>query len=183
MERNGMDGLKINIMLVVVVLVAVFKIVDGYKKGVIKEIISLISMVVLCVVAALVAYGVNGYHDGKVFNVAVAVILFILVMTVHHLLGLVFFSAKLVSKLPVVHTLDKLLGIAFGIFEIILVLWTLYAFIMMMDMGTIGQTILAYTEESSVLTWVYQHNYLARWISAFLDEFDFVPLMELLGLS
>lgn len=178
-----MDGLKINIMLVAVILVAVFKIVDGYKKGVVKEVISLISMVVLCVVAALAAYGVNSYHDGKVFNVAAAVILFILVMTAHHLLGLVFFSAKLVSRLPVVHTLDKLLGIAFGIFEVILMLWTIYAFIMMMDMGGIGQAVLAYTEESSVLAWVYQHNYLAKWISAFLDEFDFIPLIEILGLT
>ena len=44
MERNGMDGLGLNVMLVVVVLAAVFKIVDGYKKGVVREVISLISM-------------------------------------------------------------------------------------------------------------------------------------------
>ena len=81
-----MDGLNINIMLVAVVIVAVIKVADGYKKGVVKEVVSLVSMVALCLVAALIAYGVNGYHDGKVFNVAVAVILFILVMMVHHLL-------------------------------------------------------------------------------------------------
>lgn len=183
MERNEMDGLNINIMLVAVVIVAVIKVADGYKKGVVKEVVSLVSMVALCLVAALIAYGVNGYHDGKVFNVAVAVILFILVMTVHHLLGLVLFPAKLFSKLPVVHTVDKLLGVVFGFFEIILILWTIYTFLMMMDMGAIGQAVLKYTEESAVLKWIYQHNYLAQWIGAFLDEFDFVPLMELLGLS
>ena len=53
---------------------------------------------------------------------------------------------------------------------------------MMMDMGAIGQTILTYTEGNQVLTWLYQHNYLARWISVFLEEFDFVPLMEILNL-
>ncbi|HBA47123.1 MAG TPA: hypothetical protein DCZ91_04860 [Lachnospiraceae bacterium] len=177
-----MDGLGLNVMLVIAVLAVAVKMADGYKKGMVREVISLISMVVLCVVAALIAYGVNGYHDGKVFHVVLAVILFILVMTVHHLLGLVFFSAKLFSKLPIVHTLDKLLGIVFGIFEVVLLLWTVYAFIMMMDMGAIGQAILACTEESALLTWVYQHNYLAHWIGAFLDEFDFVPLIELLGL-
>ena len=45
MERNGMDGLGLNVMLVVVVLAAVFKIVDGYKKGVVREVISLISKI------------------------------------------------------------------------------------------------------------------------------------------
>lgn len=182
MERNGMDGLGLNVMLVIVVIAVVIKMADGYKKGMVREVISLISLVVLCVVAALIAYGVNGYHDGKVFHVVLAVILFILVMTAHHLLGLVFFSAKLFSRLPIVHTLDKLLGIVFGIFEVVLLLWTVYAFIMMMDMGAIGQAILAYTEENALLTWIYQHNYLAQWIGAFLDEFDFVPLIELLGL-
>lgn len=177
-----MEKLGINVMFVIVVLAAVFKLADGYKKGVVREVISLVSMVVLCVVAALIAYGVHGYHDGKIFHVALAVILFILVMTAHHLLGLVFFSAKLFSKLPIVHTLDKLLGIVFGVFEVVLVLWTIYAFIMMMDLGTIGQAILAYTEENALLTWIYRHNYLAQWIGVFLDEFDFIPLMELLGL-
>lgn len=177
-----MDGLGINVMLVIVALAVILKMADGYKKGVVREVISLISMVALCVVAALIAYGVKGYHDGKVFHVVLAVILFILVMAAHHLLGLVFFSAKLFSKLPIVHTLDRLLGIVFGIFEVVLLLWTVYAFIMMMDMGAIGQAILAYTEENALLTWIYQHNYLAYWIGAFLDEFDFVPLIELLGL-
>ena len=177
-----MAGFGMNIMVVIVIIAVAVKMVDGYKKGMVKEIVSLISMVVLCVVAALIAYGVNGYHDGKIFHVVVDAVLFILVMTVHHLLGLVFFSAKLFSKLPIVHTLDKLLGIVFGIFEIVLVLWTIYAFIMMMDMGAIGQTILTYTEGNQVLTWLYQHNYLARWISVFLEEFDFVPLMEILNL-
>lgn len=177
-----MGGFNLNIMLVAVVLAVLFKVVDGYKKGVVKEVISLVSMIILCVVAALLAYGVNSYHDGRVFNVIVVGILLLLVLTVHHLLGLVFFSAKLFAKLPIIHFLDKVLGIVFGVFEIILVLWTIYAFIMMMDIGAVGQHILKYTEESGILKWIYQHNYLAHWIGRLLDEFDFVPLMEILGL-
>lgn len=177
-----MEISDINLMLVVVALVAIVKAVDGYKKGMVKEVISLVSLVVLCIVAALAAYGISGYHDGKVFHVVAALILLTLVMTVHHLLSLVFFSAKLVSKLPVVRTLDKLSGIVFGVFEVVLVLWTLYIFTMMMNMGAIGRAILTYTEESALLTWLYQHNFLAQGIGAFLDEFDFMPLVDLLGL-
>ena len=137
-----MNEWNLNIMLAVTVIAALIKMVDGYRqnrKGIVKEVISLVSLVVLSVVAALIAYGVNSYHDGRVFNVAVIVILLILLLTAHHLLGLVFFSAKLATKLPVIHFVDKLLGIVFGVFEIVLVLWTLYAFMMMMDIGAIGQ--------------------------------------------
>lgn len=171
-----MEGLNINLMLAAAAIAVLVKVVDGYKKGMVKEIISLISLVVLCIVAALAAYGVNSYHDGRVFNVVVIVILLGLLGTAHHLLGIVFFPAKLAVKLPVVHLLDKLLGAVFGVFEIVLLLWTIYSFVMMMDTGAAGRTILSYTEESRVLSWVYSHNYLARWIERFLEEFSFVPL-------
>lgn len=175
-----MEGTNINLLLIAVVIAALCKMVGGYKRGMVKEVISLVSLVVLSVVAALVGYGVSSYHDGRFFNVAVAVVLLSLLGIAHHLLGVVFFSAKLVVSLPVVNFVDKLLGIVFGLLEIVLVLWTLYAFIMMMDLGTIGQKVLIYTEGSPFLMWIYRHNYLAYGIERFLDEFSFLPLTSLL---
>lgn len=168
--------MNINILLIIVVVAAIVKMCDGFKKGMIKEIISLVSLAVLCGVAALLAGGINSYHDGNIFNVVIAVILLALLGIVHHLLGLVFFSAKLISKLPVIHFVNKLLGIVFGIFEVILLLWTVYIFVMMMDLGAIGQMIISYTEDSTVLTWFYRHNYLAYGVEKLLSRFAFVPL-------
>lgn len=166
---------NINIMLIVVAAVMVGKMVDGYKKGMVKEVISLISMVVLCVVAPLIAYGVSSYHNGKTLHVVVVVILLSLLVTAHHLVGVVLFPAKLAAKLPIVHSADKLLGILFGMIEVVLVLWTVYAFLMMMDMqeGAIGQRVLAYTKESRILSWFHDNNYLARGIAPLLDGVEF----------
>ena len=75
-----MNEVNINILFLAAAAAAVFKMIDGYKKGMVKEIISLISMIVLSVVAALAAYGVSSYHDGKVFNVIVVGVLLILLM-------------------------------------------------------------------------------------------------------
>lgn len=168
--------MSINILLVIVVIAAAAKIFDGYKKGMVKQIISLVTMVILCGVAALLANGISSYHDGKMFHVIIAVVLLALLGLVHHLLGVVFFSAKLITKLPVVNFVNKLLGIIFGLFEVVLILWTVYTFAMMMDLGAIGQMILSYTEESSILAWLYRHNYLAYGIEQLLSKFSFVPL-------
>lgn len=174
--------MSINLMLIVVALAVVLKMVDGYKKGMVKEIISVISLVVLCIVGALVAGGVNSYFDGKFFNVFVMVLLLSLVGIAHHLLSLVFFSAKLVAKLPVISAADKLLGIVVGACEVILILWTVYTFVMMMDMGPIGQMILDYTVDSKILSWFYQHNLLAYGIDIMMQKFSFVPLDQLMTL-
>lgn len=171
--------MNLNFLLIIVIILAVYKVVDGYKKGMVKEIVSLVSMAVLCAVAALIAGGVSSYNSGKIFNVIVAVVLLLLVLIAHQLLKVVFFSAKLVSKLPVVHFVNKLLGMVFGVFEVVLLLWTVYTLIMMMELGAIEQIIVSYTQESKVLVWIYEHNYLAYLIELLLSKFSFVPLAGL----
>lgn len=163
--------MSINIMLVIVLIVLLLKMSDGYKKGMVKEIVSVISMIVLCVVLALLAYGASSYFDGQFAGVAVAVVLLVALWLVHHLINVVLLPAKFLAKLPIVKSVDKLLGILFGAIEVFFVLWTLYALIMMFDLGTIGQTILSYTRESAILTWLYQHNYLAQWLESFMGDF------------
>ncbi|HIW81908.1 MAG TPA: CvpA family protein [Candidatus Acetatifactor stercoripullorum] len=164
-----------NLLFVIVLIVMFFNIVSGYKKGMVREIISLISLIVMCVVVALIGNGLNSYFDGEIANVIIAVLLLCLVGIVHHLLGVVFFSAKVISRLPVVSWIDKLLGMLFGIVETILILWTIYAFIMMLDMGMIGQQILVYTRENQILTWLYENNYLAVWLERLNSEISFLP--------
>lgn len=153
-----------NILLIAVVLFMICKIVDGYKKGMVKEIISLVSLIVVSAVVALIVKGLDSYWDKNYVNVIVAIVLLIVVGIVQHILGIIFFSAKVISKLPIVSWLNKLLGMVFGILETVLILWTIYTFILFMDMGIIGQQILLYTQESPVLTWIYEHNYLAAWL-------------------
>lgn len=164
-----------NLLFVIVLIVMFFNIVSGYKKGMVREIISLISLIVMCVVVALIGNGLNSYFDGEIANVIIAVLLLCLVGIVDHLLGVVFFSAKVISKLPIVSWIDKLLGMLFGIVETILILWTIYAFIMMLDMGMIGQQILVYTRENQILTWLYENNYLAVWLERLNSEISFLP--------
>ena len=67
--------MNINILLIIAILYAAFKVVDGYKKGIVKEIISLVSLVVLCAVVTLLANGISNYQKGNFFNVIVVFIL------------------------------------------------------------------------------------------------------------
>lgn len=153
--------MNFNLLLLVAVLVLTVNVANGYKRGMVREIISFISLIITCVVVALLANALNSYFDGQIINVVVAVLLLCVVGIVHHLLRILFFSAKLISKLPIVSWADKLLGIAVGALETVLLLWTMYTFVMMMDMGMIGQQILEYTEDNTILKWLFERNYVA----------------------
>lgn len=165
-----------NILAIIVLIVLICKIVNGYKRGMVKEIISFISLIVLCIVVILVGAGLQSYLKKEFVTVAVAVLLLGILGIVHHLLGVVFFSAKMIVKLPVVHWLDKLLGMVVGALETVLILWTIYALIMTFGLGMVGQQILDYTEENAVLSWLYRYNYLAAWISSVSSKINFIQL-------
>jgi uncharacterized membrane protein required for colicin V production len=151
--------MNLNLLLVIMAVVLICMVMDGYKKGMVKSLISLISLLITCVVLFLI--GLSSYFDGKIFNVILTILLLAAIGLVHHLLNIVFFSAKMIVKLPIVHSLDKLLGIVVGILETVLIVWTIYAFNIFRDLGTLGQVIVDYTRDSRILTCLYENNYLA----------------------
>ena len=150
-----------NILLLAVIVVTILKIMDGYKKGMVKEIISFVSLVVMCVVVLLLGSGLRSYMEKEILGVVIAVLLLVILGIAHHALKLVFFSAKLISKLPIVHSADKILGMLVGALEVVLILWTIYTFIMYFEMGMIGNLMIEYSRDSKILTWLYEHNMLA----------------------
>ena len=170
--------MSLNLLLIVVAAVMVLCIVSGYNKGAVKEIISMISLLITSIVVILLANGVSSYIDGKVINVILVVLLLTVIGIVRHLLGVVFFSAELIAKLPIVSWLDKVLGVVVGIIETILLLWTIYTFVMLMDMGAIGQIILEYTQDSKILTWLFEQNYLASLVEQLGAKIDSLQLTQ-----
>ncbi len=150
-----------NIMVLIVLFLLLIKIMDGYKKGMVKEIISFVSLIVMCIVVVLISAGLHSYMEKEVIGIVVAVLLLAVLGIAHHLLQVVFFSAKMLSKLPVISWGNKVLGMAVGALEVVLLLWTLYTFIMYFGLGMVGKLIVEYTSQSQLLTWMYELNMLA----------------------
>lgn len=159
-----------NLISIIVIAAFLIKMIDGFRKGMVKEICSVVSLFVLCALAALITGGIRSYNTGKIVNVILAVILISLLSLVHHLIKLVLFSAKLVSKLPVIHLADKLLGGVFGVLEVAIAIWFVYMLTAVLDLGTVGKLILSYTADSPLLSWMYTHNYLVAIAKQFLGN-------------
>lgn len=165
-----------NIMLVIMVVCVLFKIADGYKKGMVKEVISLVTLTVIGIMVVLVSKGLRSYMEKEIVGVIIAVVLLALLGIVHHLLGVVLFSAKMIAKLPVVHWVNKVLGAVFGALEVILILQIVYVFIMYFGLGMIGQQILEYTKDSVVLEKVFQYNIVAKLVENLMGQ---IPILGL----
>lgn len=165
-----------NLMLIAAALFALFKVVDGYKKGMVKEVVSLVTLALMGIMVVLISKGLHSYMEKEVVGVIIAVVLMALLGVVHHVLNVVFFSAKMISKLPVISWVNKVFGAVFGILEVILTLQIVYVFIMYFGLGMIGQQILEYTRESIVLTKIYQYNVVAKLMESLMNQLPALPL-------
>ena len=164
-----------NLLLIAVIIVLVIKIRSGYTRGMVKEVIMLFSLIITCITVALITNGMKSYQSGQVFNSVLMVLMLTVLGIVQFALKPIFFSAKLVVKLPIVNWLDKLLGILVGILETTLLLWTLYFFVMIMDMGAISEQILDWTRDNLALRWFFENNYLAVFLQAISQKVNFLP--------
>lgn len=151
-----------NIMAIITLFVLAWKVTEGYKRGMVREIISFVSLIMLCVVTALLENTLRGYLHKEWLAVLTGIFLLAILGIAHHLLGIVFFSAKLVAGLPVIKSGDKLMGLVIGVLETVLILWMVLLLVMNFPSGMLGQQLLAYVEANPVLSWLYRYNLLAR---------------------
>lgn len=154
-----------NWLLIVVLILLIWRIAEGVHRGMVKEIISFISLLVLCLVIGLLGTALGRYFKKDIAGVIVTVILLLILCIAHRLLSLVFFSAKLIAKLPVIRTADKLCGAVIGILETILLLWTVYSLTIAFGLQTWwGELVQSCAAENSILRFFYKYNYLQHGI-------------------
>ena len=100
-----------------IVVIIIWRMVSGFRKGMVQEILSLIAMVVAGFCAYLLLGAVGSYLNREIGRLIQIIILLLIVCTVYKLANLIFTSISLVSRLPVIRSADKLFGAVFGILE------------------------------------------------------------------
>lgn len=159
-----------NYVLLAAGILLLVKVLYGYSRGMVKELISLVTLALMCVVAVILMAGLHFVEASETAGIIVTVILLLLLAIAHHFLRLLFFSAKLVTKLPVISLGDKLLGMVVGAVETLFFVWTVYTFAQYFDLGNIGAIIEEGTRESEILTRVESWNPLPPIVDKVLEH-------------
>lgn len=72
------------------------------------------------------------------------------------------FVLDLLSKLPVLHQINTVAGIAMGALEGLVILWIVFIIITMLGSTGFGQTCMAMISESKILSFLYDSNILSK---------------------
>lgn len=149
-----------NILLIVLAIILIWRVSAGVKRGVVRETIAFINVIFVALVLGLVCMIFHAYHAENYLSIVLLLVGIVVLSILYSLLKIVFFSAKVISKLPVVSSVDRLLGLVIGAAEALIVFWAMCCVCMYVDLGVLEEQITMMIGESQLLTWLYQYNLL-----------------------
>ena len=105
------------IALVLIAVIFIWRIAAGFRRGMVQEIVSLIAMAVAGVCVVLIVGAVGSYLEKEISKTLVMVAVLFIVCAVYRMVHVLFTSLELISRLPVIKGVDKLLGAVTGAAE------------------------------------------------------------------
>ncbi len=113
------------IALIIIALIFIWRVATGFRKGMVQEIVSLIAMAVAGVCIFLILGAVGNYLNHEIGKMVQIIVVLFVVCLVYRLVHILFTSLKLISKLPVIKGVDKLLWGLIGCAEAALIVGVL----------------------------------------------------------
>ena len=109
------------IALIIIALIFIWRIATGFRRGMVQEIVSLIAMAAAGVCIFLIMGAVGNYLNHEIGKMVQIIVVLFVVCLVYRLVHILFTSLKLISKLPIIKGVDKLLGALIGCAEAALI--------------------------------------------------------------
>lgn len=154
--------MSLNVTLLAVVVLIVWMMIRGFKKGMAKELSGLVALFAAFVVLALAIMLVSSFKQGEVTNTLYSVILLVLFGLVYGVVKFVLRSAKAISSLPILHFFDSVLGIGVGFCKAILIIWILFMLCANNYLGTVSEYVQQDIAGNTLLKLLYEFNFFIK---------------------
>lgn len=109
------------IALIIIAFIFIWRVATGFRKGMVQELVSLIAMAVAGVCIFLIMGAVGNYLNHEIGKMVQVIVVLFVVCLAYRLVHILFTSLELISKLPIIKGLDKLLGALIGCLEAVLI--------------------------------------------------------------
>ncbi len=164
-----------NIVFFIVLVLLVGGGVKGYKRGMIEELNTTIALILAIAAVAMFIVAVKGYLDHQTIRTILGVICMTIAVLVYKITDFILSALKMISTIPVLRGVNKLLGFGVGVMEAVLLVWAVFVVIVAFEFGGISSLVLEDVKDNMFLTYLFQHNYLARFVS------DALPVLSALS--
>jgi len=158
-----------NIVFWVILLLFVGGAIKGFRNGMVDELNKAIALILALAAIAMFIVAAKSYMEHETLRTILGIVCMTVAILVYKIVDFLLSSLKLLSQIPVIRGVNKLLGLGVGIAECVVLTWAVFIIIVAFEFGGISKFILENIRENNILTFLFSNNYLANLIS------DFVP--------
>lgn len=154
--------MDMNVTLLAVVILAVWMMIRGFKKGMAKELSGLVALFAAFVVLALGLMLVASFTEGEMTNTLYSVILLVVFGLAYGIVKFILRSARAVSSLPIIKFFDSVLGIGVGLVKALLIVWIVFMLGANNYLGPVSARIIQDIEGNTFLKLLFEFNFFVK---------------------
>jgi len=154
--------MDMNVTLLAVVILVVWMMIRGFKKGMAKELSGLVALFAACVVLALGLMLVASFTEGEMTNTLYSVILLVVFGLAYGIVKFILRSARAVSSLPIIKFFDSVLGIGVGLVKTLLIVWIVFMLGANGYLGPVSTRIIQDIEGNTFLKLLFEFNFFMK---------------------
>lgn len=140
----------------------------GLKRGFIAEVSSICSTAAALAAVTIFIMGVKEYMRDGYIQLIILVIVLLLLVTIHKIVNFLLTSLKLIVKLPIAGSLDKLLGFVFGAANTIVLFWIFFLILEIYPIEPIAGYVVREVKNSRLLSILYENNMILLLVSKYI---------------
>ncbi len=157
-----------NIVFFIVLMLMVGGGMKGYGRGMVEELNKVIALILALVAIGMFVVAATGYMEHQTLRTILGIVCMTVAILIYRITDFILSSLKLISSIPVLRGVNRLLGLGVGVLEAVLLIWAVFIVTVAFEFGGISSYILESIRENRLLTWLFQNNYLADLISGWL---------------
>ena len=152
------------VVLLIVIGIYVWRVFAASRKGLVDEIETLIDIIILSfgVVAAIIV--VNSILHKNMIGFLVSGIATTIILIARNLIRMIFAPLRWIAQLPIIKSLNRILGFLTGILEGTILAWVFLAVLLCWKENIGDQVFLMQIQENTFLNFLSEHNILGNFI-------------------
>ena len=160
-----------NIIFLIVLMLFIGGGLTGFRHGMVEELNKAVALILALAAIAMFVVAAKSYMEHETLRTILGIVCMTIAILVYKIVDFILSSLKIISLIPVIRGVNKLLGFGVGVAESVILIWAVFIVIVAFEFGGASRYILENIKENTLLTFLFSNNYLANLVA------DIMPII------
>lgn len=151
---------NMNVLFIIILILYIWRIGKGSREGFVSEIGTLADICIVSFMVADLVTVADSIIDKELISFLTSAAVFLIILLARKVIRAVFCLLKWIARLPLLNSLNQVLGLIAGALEATVIVWAFYTFLPDLSSFLPGDIVMKQVTSNTFLNFLYLHNEL-----------------------